>query len=128
SFFMSVAPECRSGLAKLENEQRAALRNHGLGASYLVDAVLNPLRIQSPTGRDGDVLLAIDFKRRGNTNHAGGRREAPQFIPRASIERPELPVGCSSREYQIPACYQKRRPEDGLEVVLPDALAGIQVP
>src|SRR6185312_6023124 len=31
SFFMSVAPECCSGLAQLENEQRAALRNHGFG-------------------------------------------------------------------------------------------------
>src|SRR6266404_824181 len=115
-------------LAKLKNEQRAALRNHGLGPLYLVDTVLNALRIKSPTGRDRYVLLAIDLKGCGNTDDAGGRREAPQFIPRASIERPEFPVGRSAREYQIPACYQERRPKDGLEVVLPDTPAGVQVP
>src|SRR5713226_5464281 len=93
SFFMSVAPECCSVLAQLENEQRAALRNHGFGPLYLVDPVLNALRIQSPTGRDRYVLLAIDLKGCGNTKHTGGRRE-----------------------------------EDGLEVVLPDTLARIQVP
>jgi len=37
---MSFAPECCSGLAKLKNEQRAGLRNHGVGPSYLVDPVL----------------------------------------------------------------------------------------
>src|SRR4029077_4716420 len=115
-------------LAKLENEQRAALRNHGLGPSYLVDPVLNALRIKTPTSRDRDVLLAIDFKGRGNTNHAGGRWEAPQLIPRARIERPELPVGRSTREHQIPDCYQERHPKNGLKVVLPDTLAGVQVP
>src|SRR6266851_7468029 len=128
SFFMSVAPECCSVLAQLENEQRAALRNHGFGPLYLVDPVLNALRIQSPTGRDRYVLLAIDLKGCGNTKHTGGRREAPQFISRASIERPELPVGRSTREHHIPASHQQRRKEDGFEVVLPDALARIQVP
>src|SRR4029077_3264026 len=128
SFFMSFAPECRSGLAKLENQHRAALRYRRCGPPNFVDPVLNALRIESPTSRDGDVLLAIDFKGCGNTNHAGGRREAPQFIPRVRIERPELPVGRSTRKYQITAGHQERRPEDGLEVVLPDALACIQVP
>src|SRR4029077_20185137 len=55
-------------------------------------------------------------------------REAPQLIPCARVERPELPVGRSTREEQVPSRHQKRRPEDGLEVVLPDALAGIQIP
>src|SRR6185437_10062681 len=128
SFFMSVAPECRIGLAKLEHQHRPALGNHGFGSLYLVDPVLNALRIESPTGRDRYVLLAIDLKGCGNTNHAGGRREAPQFIARAGIERPELPVRRATREYQIPARDEQRRPEDGLEVVLPDALARIQVP
>src|SRR6185312_7562408 len=121
SFFMSLAPECCSGLAQLKNEQRAALGNHGVGPLYLVDPVLNALRIESPTGCDSDVLLAIDLKRCGNANHAGGRREAPQFLPRASIECPELPVGRSTGEAEITARHQKRRPEDGIEVVLPDA-------
>src|SRR4029077_17735461 len=107
SFFMSVAPECRSSLAKLENQHRAALRYLRCGPPNFVDPVLNALRIESPTSRDGDVLLAIDFKGCGNTNHACGRREAPQFIPRARIERPELPVGRSTREYQITAGHEK---------------------
>src|SRR6266404_1123931 len=128
SLFMSVAPECRSVLAKLENQHRAALRYRRCGPPNFVDPVLNALRIESPTSRDGDVLLAIDLKGCGNAKHTGGRREAPQFIPRASIERPELPVGRSTRKYQIPARHQKRRPEDGFEVVLPDALACVQVP
>src|SRR4029077_11220545 len=128
SVFMSVSPECCSGLAQLENDQGAALRNRGMGPLYLVDPVLNALRIESPTGRDRYVLLAIHLKGGRNTKHAGGRREAPQLIPRASIERPELPVGRSTREHEIPASHQERCEEDGFEVVLPDALARIQVP
>src|SRR6185295_17100965 len=128
SFFMSLAPDGCPGSAKFENEYRAALRNRSCGPLYLVDPVLGALSVKSPTGRDSYVLLAIDFKGCGHTNHAGGRREAPQLIPRARVERPEFPVGRSTREYDIPACHQKRRPEDRLEVVLPDALARIQVP
>src|SRR5690348_8164224 len=66
SSFMGLAPECCSGLAQLENEQRAALRHHRCGPLDLVDPVLNALRIKSPAGRDRDVLLAIDLKRCGN--------------------------------------------------------------
>ncbi len=86
------------------------------------------MSVKSPTGRDGYVLLAIDFERCGHTNHAGGRWKAPQLVPRARIEGPELPVGRSTREYDIPASHQERRPEDGFEVMLPDALARIQIP
>jgi hypothetical protein len=50
------------------------------------------------------------------------------LIPVARIERPEFPVGRSTREDDVAAGHEKRRPEDGLEVVLPDALARIQVP
>jgi hypothetical protein len=95
---------------------------------YLVDPVLGALSVKSPTGRDSDVLLAIDFKRCGHTDHARGRWETPKLIPRACIERSELPVGRSTREYDVPACHEERRPEDRLEVVLPDALARIQIP
>src|ERR1700758_686830 len=49
SFFMSIAPECCSGLAQLENEQCATLRNDGFGPPYLVDPVLNALGFQAPT-------------------------------------------------------------------------------
>src|SRR6266852_2375427 len=125
---VAPGPSLRSAFAKLEDQHRAGLWNRCCGASNLVDAVLNALRIKSPTSRDGDVLLAIDFKGRWNTNHARGSREAPELIPRARVERPELPVGRSTREEQVPSRHQKRRPEDGLEVVLPDALAGIQIP
>ena len=59
---------------------------------YLVYPVLDTLGIKSPTGRDGNVLLAIDFKGRGTTDHACGCREAPKLIPRARIERSKLPV------------------------------------
>jgi hypothetical protein len=33
---------------------------------------LNALRIESPASRDGYVLLAIDFKGRGNANPTAG--------------------------------------------------------
>ena len=84
---------------------------------------MNALRVESPTSGDGYVLFAIDFKGRGNANHARGRREAPKLLSGARIECPELAVGRSTREYDVPARYQKRRPEDGLEIVLPDAPA-----
>src|SRR4029077_7174023 len=96
--------------------------------SYLVDPVLDALGIKSPTGGDGNVLLAIDFKGGGNTDHSSGRREAPELIPRTRIERPELPVRSSTREYNVSASHQERRPKNGLEVVLPHSLAGVQVP
>src|SRR5260221_4100925 len=92
--------------SKLEHQHRAGLRNRLLGAWNLVDPVLNALRVESPTGGDGDVLLAIDFKGRGNTNHACGSREAPELIPRARVERPELPIGRSTREEQVPSRHQ----------------------
>jgi hypothetical protein len=98
------------GLANLKNQQRSGLRDHRFGPSYLVYPVLNALGIKSPTGRYGNVLLAIDFKGRGNTDHAGGCREAPKLIPRARIERPEFPVRGSAREYDVSACHQERRP------------------
>src|SRR5437660_861385 len=47
---------------------------------------------------------------------------------RSSNYRPDHPVGRSTREHQIPASHQQRRPEDGFEVVLPDTLARVQVP
>src|SRR5882724_9633626 len=129
-FYPSVAPVLygRSGFAKLKDQHRAGLRNHRFDPLNFVDPVLNALGIQSPTSRDGYVLLAIDFKGRGNTNHPGGRWKAPELIPRSRIEGPELSVGRSTREYQVPAGDQERRPEDGLKVVLPDPLARIQIP
>src|SRR5229473_577158 len=127
SLFISCASTAVHA-SKLEHEHRTGLRNRCFGASNRVDAVLNALRIKSPTSRDGYVLLAIDFKGRWNTNHARGSREAPKLISCARVERPELPVGRSTGEEQVPSRHQKRRPEDGLEVVLPDALAGIQIP
>jgi hypothetical protein len=99
------------GLAKPKDQQRSGLRDHCFGPSYLVYPVLDPLGIESPTGRDGNVLLAIDFKGAGNTDHAGGCREVPKRIPRARIERPELPVRGSAREYDVSACHQERRPK-----------------
>src|SRR5260370_4531328 len=119
SFFMSVAPECCSVLAQLENEQRAALRNHGFGPLYLVDPVLNALRIQSPTGRDRYVLLAIDLKGSGHTNHTGGPRQAPQFNSRATIERPQRPGGPSTRRPHIPPSPYERPADARLEAWAP---------
>src|SRR4029077_14675941 len=118
----------RASLANLKNQQRSGLRDRRLGPLYLVYPVLDSLGIKSPTGRYGNVLLAIDFKGRGNTDHAGGCREAPKLIPRARIERPELPVRSSACEYDVSTCHQERRPKNGLKVVLPHALARIQVP
>ena len=92
-------------LAKLKNQQRSGLRDHRFGPAYLVYPVLDTLGIKSPTGRDGNVLLAIDFKGGGNTDHAGGRREAPELIPRARIKRPEPPVRCPTREYDVSASH-----------------------
>jgi len=55
--------------------------------------VLDALGIKSPTGRYGNVLLAIYFKGRGNIDHAGGCRDAPNLIPRARIERTFYRIG-----------------------------------
>ena len=100
-------------LAKLKNQQRSGLWDHCFRPLYLVYPVLDALGVKSPTGRYGNVLLAIDFKGRGNTDHAGGCREAPKLIPRACIERPELPVRGSACEYDVSACHQERRPKNG---------------
>src|SRR4029077_3096580 len=113
---------------ELEHEDGPGLGYDRRGFVDCVEAVLDAAGIEVPTCGDGDVLLAVDLEGGGHTNHAGGRWEAPQLIPRARIERAELPVGRSTREYDIPARYQERRPEDRFEVVLPDALARIQVP
>src|SRR5258708_18553626 len=102
---MIVGRTRRAPLGKLKNQQRSGLRDHRFGPAYLVYPVLDALGIKSPTGRYGNVLLAIDFKGRGNTDHAGGRREAPKLIPRARIERPELPVPGSTREYHVFASH-----------------------
>src|SRR5882757_2952754 len=118
----------RLGFVKFEDQHGTGLRNHRLGPSNLVDPILNALRVESPTSGHGYVLIAIDVKGRRNANHTGGRREAPKLLSCARIECPELPVGRSSRENEVPARHQKRRPEDGLEIVLPDALARIQIP
>src|SRR6266404_6502373 len=113
---------------ELEHEDGPGLGYDRRGFVDRVEAVLDAACIEVPACGDGDVLLAVDLEGGGHTNHAGGRREAPQFIPRARIERAELPVGRSTREYQISACNQKRRPQHGLEVVLPNTLARIQIP
>ena len=59
-------------LSTLEHVHRTGLRNRCFGAPNRVDAVLNALRIKFPTRDDGYVLLAIDFKGRGNANQSGG--------------------------------------------------------
>src|SRR5882672_4778478 len=118
----------RSRVAKLEDQHRAGLRHRRFGPSNLVDPVLNALRVESPTSGDGYVLLAIDFKGRGNANDTGGRREAPKLLSRARIECPELPVGRSTCKQDVSARHQKRRPQNGLEVALPDSPARIQIP
>src|SRR5207237_8964011 len=103
-----VSPECCTGLANLEHQHRPALGNHRFGSSHLVDPVLNALRIKSPTGRVRYVLLAIDLKGCGNANHAGGRREAPQFIPRPRIDSPTHPAARPTLEHNTPATTQRR--------------------
>jgi hypothetical protein len=57
-----------------------------------IGEVCSVVGIKSPTGRYSNVLLAIDFKGGGNTDHTGGCREGPKLISRARIERPELPA------------------------------------
>ena len=112
---------------ELEDEDGPALGHDRLRFVDRVEAVLDAACVEVPACGDGDVLLAVDFERGGHTNRPGGRREAPQLIPRARIECAEPPVRRSTREYDIPARYQERRPQDRFEVVLPDALARIQV-
>src|SRR4029077_17477616 len=92
---------------ELEHEDGPGLGYGRRGFVDRVEAVLDAACIEVPTCGDGDVLLAVDLEGGGHTNHAGGRREAPQLVPRARIERAELPVGRSTREYDIPARYQE---------------------
>src|SRR5258705_3121204 len=116
-------PDFRSGFAKLEDQHRTGLGNHRCRPSNLVDPVLNALRVESPTSGDGDVLLAVDFEGRGNANHAGGSRGAPKLIPRARVERPELPIRRSTGEEQVSSRDPKWRPRAGISVWLPEALS-----
>src|SRR5260370_1217575 len=83
---------------ELEHEDGPGLGYDRRGFVDRVDAVLDAACIEVPACGDGDVLLAVDLEGGGHTNHAGGRREAPQLIPRARIERAEPPVGRSTRE------------------------------
>src|SRR5712672_3183466 len=83
---------------ELEHEDAPGLGYDRRGFVDPVDAVLDAACIEVPACGDGDVLLAVDLEGGGHTNRAGGRREAPQLVPRARIERAEPPVGRSTRE------------------------------
>jgi len=63
---MSDSRYCGASLTNLKNQQNPGLRDHRFGPLYLVYPVLDALGIKSPTGRHGNVLLAIDFKGRGS--------------------------------------------------------------
>jgi len=79
------------------------------------------LRIEAPTSRDGDVLLAIDLKEWETPKHTGGTPEASTVHPPWRARTARTPVGRSTLEHQIPARHNSAQ---GMffKVVLPDAL------
>src|SRR6266852_8907549 len=111
--------------AKLEHQDGASLRHVGLRPLNLVDAVLKASSVKVPARSDGDILLAVDRKRRGNTDGAGRKREAPQLVTSAGVKRSEQAIRSSTSEKNVSARNQKGRPEDRFEIVLPNSLAGI---
>src|SRR5579864_615564 len=112
-------------LAKFEHQDGASLRHVCLRPPDLVDAILNASRVKVPARRDSYVLLAVDFKRRGNTDGSGRQREAPQLVTSAGIERSEQAIRSPAGEEDVPARDQKGPPENRLEIVLPNSLAGV---
>src|SRR5437899_2395220 len=117
-----------SGLAKLEHRDGASLRHVELRPLDLVDAVLQTSRVKIPARRDGDVLFPIDLERRWNTDRSRGEREAPQLIAGTRVKRSEQSIGSSTSEENVSARDQQGGPQNSLEIVLPDSLAGVQIP
>src|SRR6267378_2049721 len=127
SFFMRCSGMW-SGLAKLEHRDGACLRHVEVRPLDLVDAVLQTSRVKIPARRDGDVLFPIDLEGRWNADRSGGEREAPQLIAGTSVKRSEQSIGSSTSEENVSARDQQGGPKNSLEIVLPDSLAGVQIP
>src|SRR5258706_1203996 len=127
SFFMRGSGMW-SGSAKLEHRDGACLRHVELRPLDLVDAVLQTSRVEIPARRDGDVLFAIDLEGRWNADRSRGEREAPQLIAGTRVKRSEQSIGSSTSEENVSARDQQGRPQHRLEIVLPDSLAGVQIP
>src|SRR6266478_3784892 len=127
SFFMRCSGMW-SGLAKLEHRDGACLRHVELRPLNLVDAVLQTSRVKIPARRDGDVLFPIDLKGYWNADRSRGEREAPQLIAGTRVKRSEQSIGSSPSEENVSARDQQGGPKHRLEIVLPDSLAGVQIP
>src|SRR6267378_1758298 len=127
SFFMRCSGMW-SGLAKLEHRDGASLRHVELRPLDLVDAVLQTSRVKIPSRRDGDVLFPIDLEGRWNADRSRGEREAPQLIAGTRVKRSEQSIGSSTSEENVSARDQQGGPQNSLEIVLPDSLAGVQIP
>src|SRR6266436_4113591 len=117
-----------SGLAKLEHRDGASLRHVELRPLDPVDAVLQTSRVKIPARRDGDVLFPIDLEGRRNADRSRGEREGPQLSARTRVKRSEQSIGSSTGEENVSARDQQGGPKNSLEIVLPDSLAGVQIP
>src|SRR6267154_2720873 len=117
-----------SGLGKLEHGDRACLRHVELRPLDLVDAVLQTSRVKIPARRVGEVLVRSDREGRWTVDRSRGEREAPQLIAGTRVKRSEQSIGSSTGEENVSARDQQGGPKNSLEIVLPDSLAGVQIP
>src|SRR6185503_18486288 len=64
----------------------------------------------------------------GNADGSRGQRVAPQLSAGTRVKRPEQPIRSATGKEDVSARDQQRGPENRLEVVLPNALAGVEIP
>src|SRR4029077_17510486 len=75
-----------------------------------------------------NILFPIDLECRRDADCSRGQREAPQLVAGARVKRSEQSIWSSASEENVSARDEKRGPKNSLEIVLPDSLAGVEIP
>src|SRR5256885_10984626 len=93
-----------TGSLESKHPDHAAFRHLGLLAwKQAIERRLHSTRVAAPTRLDGDVLLAVDRKRRRRRENARVCRKLPEQLARRRFKGVELAITRAARQHQTPA-------------------------